>query len=80
MNLRRLLPLTSPLVLIGLGAAPARADLLYSFTAFGTTATTPLIPVAPEPSSGLLFFAGVGAVAGALALRRRAHMQGKLPG
>lgn len=172
MNLRRLLSLTSPFILIGLGAAPARADVLYSFTAFGTTATfslpnnpTPSLigsdffqfdnlsinimglgtfienvdffdasggggagsgadvlhgpvlfggslsdpmmltgsfmlsgtvspdpdgsvpvsgtllatstatPAVPEPSSGLLFFTGVGAIAGALALRRRAAIR-----
>ncbi len=171
MNLHRLLPLTSPLLLIGLGATPARADILYSFTAFGTTATfslpdnptpssvgadffqynnlvvtipgqgtftgdvdffdtsggggagsganvlhgpvlfsgpltdptmltgtfvlsgmvtpdadgaipvsgtlvaTESTPAVPEPSSGVLFFTGVGTIAGAVALRRRAHMR-----
>lgn len=171
MNLHRLLPLTSALCFLGLGSAPARADIIYSFTAFGTTATFSLpnnptpssvgadffqynnlvvtipgqgtftgnvdffdaaggggagsganvlhgpalfsgsitdptmltgtfvlsgmvtpdgdgaIPVSgtlvaaastppvPEPSSGLLFFTGVGTVAGALALRRRANIR-----
>jgi hypothetical protein len=170
MNLCRLFPLTSALVFLSLGAAPARADVLYSFTAFGTTATFSLpdnptpssvgtnffqydnlvvtipgqgtftgdvdffdasggggagsganvlhgpvlfsgslsdpmmltgtfvlsgtvtpdpdgpvpvsgtlvassVPAVPEPSSGLLFFTGVGTIAGALALRRRAHMR-----
>ena len=172
MNLYRLLPLTSSLVLLGLSAGPARADVLYSFTALGTTATFSLpnnptpsstgadffqynnlvvtiagqgtftgnvdffdasggggagsganvlhgpvlfsgsltdpmmltgtfvlngsvmpdadgavpvsgtlvatsapTPAVPEPSSGLLFFTGVGTIAGALALRRRANMR-----
>lgn len=170
MNLRRLLSLTSPLLILGIGAAPARADVFYSFTAFGTTATFSLpnnptpslvgsdffqfdnlsvdvagvgtftgdvdffdasggggagsgtnilhgpvlfggslsdpmmltgsfmlsgsvtpdtdgpipisgtllasnIPTVPEPSSGLLFFTGVGAIAGALEIRRRALMR-----
>jgi hypothetical protein len=172
MNLCRLLSLTSPLLLLGTSTAPARADVVYTFTAVGTTATfslpdnptpssvgadffqvdnlvvtipgegiftgdvdffdatdsggagsgvnilhgpvlfsgslsdptmltgmfplsgtvtpdadgpvdisgtlvatnTPLAPI-PEPSSGLLFFTGIGTVAGALALRRRASMR-----
>ena len=171
MNLYRLLPLTSPILLVSLAAAPARADVLYSFTAFGTTATfslpnnptpsavgadffqidnlmvtitgtgtftgnvdffdasggggagsgvdvlhgpvlfsgslsdpmmltgsfplsgtvtpdpdgpvdvsgtlvaTASVPPIPEPASGLLFFTGIGSIAGALALRRRASMR-----
>ncbi len=56
MHLCRLLPLTSPLLLLGLGAAPARADVFYSFSAFGTTATFSL-PDNPTPSSvGADFF------------------------
>ena len=56
MNLYRLLPLTSSLLLIGLGAAPARADVLYTFTGLGTTATFSL-PDNPTPSSiGTDFF------------------------
>ena len=50
MNLYRLLSLTSPIILLGLGAAPANADVMYSFTAFGTTATFSL-PNNPTPSS-----------------------------
>lgn len=49
MNLHRLLSLTSPLVLLILGAAPARADVFYSFTAFGATATFNL-PDNPTPA------------------------------
>lgn len=172
MNLRRLVSLTSPLILIGLGATPALADVDYSFSALGTTATfslpnnpTPSLvgtdffqfnnlsvnisgvgnftgnvdffdaaggggagsgvnvlhgpvlfsgslsdptmltgsfmlsgnvtpdsdgsipvsgtllatssttPAVPEPSSGLLFFTGVGSIAGALAIRRRLSMR-----
>ena len=56
MNLCRLLPLTSPLLFLGIGVAPARADVFYSFTAFGTTATFSL-PNNPTPSSvGADFF------------------------
>jgi hypothetical protein len=56
MNLHRLLPLTSPLLLIGLCAAPARADVIYTFTGLGTTATFSL-PDNPTPSSvGADFF------------------------
>ncbi len=56
MNLHRLLPLTSPILLLGLAVTPARADVLYSFAAFGTTATFSL-PDNPTPSSvGADFF------------------------
>ena len=56
MNSSRLLLLTSPLLLLGIGAAPARADVFYSFTALGSTATFRL-PNNPSPSSvGADFF------------------------
>jgi hypothetical protein len=49
MNSHRLLSLTGPLVLLGLVAVPARAVIMYSFTAFGSTATFSL-PNDPTPS------------------------------
>jgi len=56
MRLHRLVPLASPLLLIGLGVTPACADVLYSFAGFGTTATFSL-PNNPTPSSvGANFF------------------------
>jgi hypothetical protein len=56
MNLCRLLPLTSTLLILGISVAPARADVFYSFTALGTTATFSL-PNNPTPSSvGADFF------------------------
>ncbi len=52
----RLFLLTSPILLLGMGATGARADVFYSFTAFGTTATFSL-PDNPTPSSvGADFF------------------------
>lgn len=50
MKVHRLLPLTSALVLLGLVVVPARADVMYSFGAFGSTATFSL-PNNPTPSS-----------------------------
>ena len=50
MNLYRLLPLTSPILLLGLAATPARADVFYTFEAFGSTATFSL-PDNPTPSA-----------------------------
>jgi hypothetical protein len=56
MKLYRLLPLTSSVLLIGLCAAPARADVIYSFAGLGATATFSL-PNNPTPSSvGADFF------------------------
>jgi hypothetical protein len=49
MHLRRLLSVASSLVWIGIGAMPAKADVLYTFTGLGTTATFSL-PNNPTPS------------------------------
>lgn len=64
MNLRRLVLFASPLLLLGLGAAPAHAEAVR--------ASASLAAFVPAPLSGLLFFLGVGIVAGALEVRRRA--------
>jgi hypothetical protein len=41
----------------------------------GTLVATGTPSPIPEPSSGLLFLTGIGTIAGALELRRRAHMR-----
>lgn len=95
MNLRRLIPLASSIILLGIGAASARAEVFYSPAALissivyaasysptshaaGIDATaaflatdSPFAAPTSGPLSDLLFFAGVGVIAGALELRKR---------
>lgn len=77
MNLRRLIPLASSIILLGISAASAHA-MSPTHSTSGVDAAGLILtsdssfaaPV-PPPSSGLLFLAGVGVLAGALELRKR---------
>ena len=95
MNLRRLIPLASSIILLGIGAASAGAEVFHSPAASisntvyaapdspasrapGIDATaaflatdSPFAAPTMVPLSDLLFFAGVGVIAGALELRKR---------
>jgi hypothetical protein len=95
MNLHRLIPLVSSIILLGIGAASARAEVFYSLeglapstsyaapdrptsratgidaTGLFLTSDSPFAGPTSAPSSDLLFFAGVGVIAGALELRKR---------
>jgi hypothetical protein len=51
--------------------------MAYSSAAFSSMASSSLLrnPALPDPYSGLLFFAGVAAIAAALEVRRRTSMR-----
>jgi len=69
--------ITDPMMLTGTfvlgGSVTPDAD--GSVPVSGTLVATPSAPAVPEPSSGLLLFTGIGTIAGALELRRRANMR-----
>jgi hypothetical protein len=71
--------LSNPTMLTGMfplsGTVTPDSDgpIAISGTLNATSSTTGTPPV-PEPSSGILFLTGIGTIAGALALRRRAYI------